>query len=457
MNLHIVILAAGQGKRMFSDTPKILHSVAGQTLLSRVVATAWQLNPSAIHVIYGHCGQQIMDSLPDPRIHWVHQKEQLGTGHAVLQALPHIPTDAKVLILSADVPLIQIKTLHSLIECNQSNNPRSLALLTAQLPVPDGLGRILRNSQGEIQAIVEEKDANADEKNIQEIYTGICCLPVADLALWLPQLNQSNAQNEYYLTEIIAMAVKDRVPVHSLCTQDWMEVQGVNDCLQLQKLEREWQQRQAAELLKKGVSIADAQRFDLRGELSCGKDVFIDVNCLFLGKVVLGDRCTVGPNCVLKNVVVDSGTVVFANSFLEDSQIGPDCQIGPFARLRPGTQLAADCKIGNFVETKNAIFSQNTKASHLSYLGDVYLGERVNVGAGTITCNYDGVNKHKTIIEDGAFIGSDTQLIAPVTIGKNATIGAGSTIRKNAPPEELTYTQSNQKTLYGWKRPKKKE
>ncbi|AMQ29251.1 TPA: bifunctional UDP-N-acetylglucosamine diphosphorylase/glucosamine-1-phosphate N-acetyltransferase GlmU [Legionella pneumophila] len=459
MNLQIIILAAGQGKRMYSDTPKVLHHLAGKPLLTHVVETAQQLNPDAIHVIYGHGGEQIKSSLPNLPVHWVHQAEQLGTGHAVLQAMPHIPDDAYVLVLSADVPLIQVGTLQSLIECSQRQNPDHsvLALLVAELENPSGLGRIIRNNQGEIYSIVEEKDANEQVKNIKEIYSGVCCTLANNLKKWLPQLSNSNAQGEYYLTEIISLAVQNKTPITSLTAKNSFEVQGINNRQQLQQLERIWQQRAANQLMEKGVTLADANRFDLRGELYCGKDVYIDINCIFTGKVVLGNGCKIGPNCSLTNVTLGDGCEVYANSVLEGCHIANDCHIGPFARLRSGTQLASHCKIGNFVETKKAIFDEGTKASHLSYLGDVLLGKNVNVGAGTITCNYDGVNKHQTIIEDGVFIGSDTQLVAPVTVGANATIGAGSTIRRNVPPDELTLTESRQKTIYGWKRPVKRE
>ncbi|MBI2785095.1 MAG: bifunctional UDP-N-acetylglucosamine diphosphorylase/glucosamine-1-phosphate N-acetyltransferase GlmU [Legionella longbeachae] len=459
MNLQIIILAAGQGKRMYSNIPKVLHQIAGKPMLTRVVETAQQLNPDVIHVIYGHGGEQLKNSLPDLPVHWVNQKEQLGTGHAVMQALPFIPSKTQVLILSADVPLIQINTLRALVECGNSANPSKsvLALLVAHLEDPSGLGRIIRDNQGEVSIIVEEKDANEQEKNVKEIYAGICCALSDDLVNWLPMLGNDNAQSEYYLTEIIALAVARKTSIKTLGTNDIAEIQGVNNRLQLQQLERVWQLRQAEKLLQQGVTIADANRFDLRGELTCGKDVFIDVNCVFSGRVVIGDGCIIGPNCILTDVTLGAGCEVYANSVLEESQIANECMIGPFARLRAGTQLAKKCKIGNFVETKKALFDEGTKASHLSYLGDVSLGKNVNVGAGTITCNYDGVNKHQTIIEEGVFIGSDTQLVAPVTVGAYATIGAGSTIRRNVPPGELTLTESKQKTLYGWKRPVKKE
>ena len=459
MNLQIIILAAGQGKRMYSNTPKVLHPIAGKPMLARVVETALQLNPDAIHVIYGHGGEQIKKALPDLPVQWVHQAEQLGTGHAVMQALPYLPPDSQVLILSADVPLIQTKTLLSLIERikTETIDQSNLALLVACLENPQGLGRIVRNNQGEISTIVEEKDANKQEKNIKEIYSGICCTSSANLANWLPKLKNDNAQAEYYLTDIIALAVANNTSITSLTVEDNMEVQGVNNRLQLHQLERVWQKRAAERLLEQGVNIADASRFDLRGTLHCGKDVFIDVNCVFSGTVILGDNCTIGPNCNLTNVTLGAGCVIHPNSVLEGCEADEQCHIGPFARLRAGTQLASHCKIGNFVETKKAQFGDHSKATHLSYLGDVLIGKKVNIGAGTITCNYDGVNKHQTIIEDGAFIGSDTQLVAPVTVGAHATIGAGSTIRRNAPAEELTLTESKQKTLYGWKKPVKKE
>ena len=455
MSLQVVILAAGQGKRMQSFIPKVLHQIAGEPMLTRVVDTARRLNPEAIHVIIGHGGAQIQDALPALGVNWVVQQAQLGTGHAVMQALPHIPAGSHVLILYADVPLIQVETLEALIACALSKEG-ALALLLAQVDEPRGLGRILRNDQGEVVAIIEEKDATEEERAIKEIYSGICCTTADQLSHWLPQLNNKNAQGEYYLTEVIAMAVAEQVPILYKRVTDSIEVQGVNDRQQLQCLERAWQARVASSLMQAGVTLADAARIDVRGALQCGKDVFIDVNNVFSGEVVLGDACIIGPNCTLKQVTLGDRCEILPNSVLEDCHIAEDCHIGPFARIRPGTVLAAGCKIGNFVETKNAVFGEGTKASHLSYLGDVSMGKNVNIGAGTITCNYDGANKHQTIIEDGVFIGSDTQLVAPVTVGENATIGAGSTIRKNVPAGELTLTEAKQKTVYGWRRPKKK-
>jgi len=455
MSLQIIILAAGMGKRMFSQTPKVLHSIAGKPMLTRVVEVAQQLNPDNIHIIYGHGGDQIKRQLAHLPVNWIFQEQQAGTGHAVMQALTYLPLDSQVLVLSGDVPLIQAQTLQQLINLD-SDKYSPLALLVAMLADPTGLGRIVRNDAGAIEAIVEEKDATEKQRLIKEIYSGICCAQASDLARWLPKLGNDNAQGEYYLTEIIAMAVAEHQQIASLCVQDIMEIQGVNNRLQLQQLERIWQQKQAEQLLLSGVGLMDAARFDLRGELSCGKDVYIDINCIFTGKVVIGNGCRIGPNSIFNNVTLGDNCEILANSVLDNCTLGNDCHIGPFARLRPGTRLADDCKVGNFVETKNAVFAAGSKASHLSYLGDVTLGTQVNIGAGTITCNYDGVNKHQTTIEDNVFVGSGTQLIAPVTVGANATIGAGSTIRKNAPAGELTLTQSLQKTIVGWKKPIKK-
>ncbi|MDP3562313.1 MAG: bifunctional UDP-N-acetylglucosamine diphosphorylase/glucosamine-1-phosphate N-acetyltransferase GlmU [Legionellaceae bacterium] len=476
MSLHIIILAAGMGTRMHSDIPKVLHKIGGMPMFEHVIKTAMNLNPAMIHAIIGHQAEYIKQVFNHLPINWVKQTEQLGTGHAVLQALPNIPTDATVLILSADVPLIKTDTICSLInsllnkeapssfnadiknEAGQDLNLKetALGLLVTTLPNPFGLGRILRNEFDKICAIIEEKDASAEQKKIREIYTGICCVKAIDLKRWLPRLGNNNAQKEYYLTEIIAMAVADKLPIYSIEANDPMDVQGVNDRVQLQMVERAFQSRIANQLMQDSVTLADATRIDVRGELKCGRDVFIDINNLFRGNVSLGNNCIIEPNCILTNVTVGDNCKILANSILEDCVIGDGSHVGPFTRIRPGTRLAENCKIGNFVEAKNAVFGAGSKASHLSYLGDVTLGSDVNIGAGTITCNYDGANKHHTEIEDGVHIGSDTQLVAPVTIGRNATIGAGSTIRKNVPPGELTLTTSVQKTIYGWTRPTKK-
>tara|TARA_Y100000588_G_scaffold222302_1_gene236199 strand:+ start:737 stop:2131 length:1395 start_codon:yes stop_codon:yes gene_type:complete len=458
MSLHIVILAAGLGKRMLSETPKVLHKLAGKPMLTQVVETAQSLNPEQIHIVVGHGNAQVKKALSSLAVNWVQQDKQLGTGHAVMQALPDIPEQSQVMVLSADVPLIQAQTLQALQSCctPKPQQPIPLGLLLARAPDPTGLGRIIRDDNGNITAIVEEKDASEQQRQINEIYSGICCANTADLQRWLPRLSSNNAQQEYYLTEIIAIACEEGIPVHSIHAHDYMEIQGVNNRLQLQQLERAFQTRQANDLMLSGVTLADAQRIDIRGTLNCERDVFIDVNAVFEGEVTLAKGCQIGANCTLKNVTLGAGCIILPNSVLENCHIEQNCQIGPFARIRPGTRLAADCKIGNFVETKNAVFQAGSKASHLSYLGDVQIGKNVNIGAGTITCNYDGANKHTTVIEDGAFIGSDTQLVAPVTVGKNATIGAGSTIRKDAPAESLTLTASKQRTIYEWKRPVEK-
>ncbi len=454
MALHVVILAAGMGKRMYSQTPKVLHQVGGISMLDRVVHAAQLLNPTEIHVIVGHESERVKQSVQSRHIHCIDQPIQLGTGHAVLQALPFIPDEATVLVLYADVPLILTSTLESLLDLSVTSN--ALGLLVAKLVNPFGLGRIIRDDHHQICLIVEEKDASPAQQLIQEVYSGICCTKAMHLKKWLPRVSNKNVQQEYYLTDIVKMAVQENISIVSHEVTDPYEIQGVNDKLQLQQVERAWQYRVATKLMLAGVTLLDAQRFDVRGDLNCGSDVVIDVNNVFSGAVTLGDRTLIEPNCLLKNVTIGKNCKIFANSVLEDCMIGDNAHVGPFARIRPGTQLADNCKIGNFVEAKNATFGPHSKASHLSYLGDVTVGSDVNIGAGTITCNYDGANKHHTIIEDGVHIGSDTQLVAPVKIGKNATIGAGSTIRKNVPSEELTLTVSDQKTIYGWKRPKKK-
>lgn len=451
MSLQIVILAAGQGKRMVSDLPKVLHPIAGKPMLERVIETAKALNPDQITVIIGHGGEQVRAALGHLPVQWVEQKTQLGTGHALMQALPHLPAQSKVLVLSGDVPLISLDTLQQLVQA--ATTP--LTLLVAQFTNPHGLGRILRDEAGAIRAIVEEKDASPAQRAIQEIYSGICCADYDKLQDWLPRLANNNAQGEYYLTDIIRLAVDEGIKVNSVTTDDELEIQGVNNRLQQQTLERACQRRQAEALMMQGVMLADADRIDIRGELICGRDVFIDLNTVFIGRVVLGDGCHIGPHSVLQATELGAHTVVHSHSVLDGAKVGPFGEIGPFARLRPGTELADHCKIGNFVETKNTQFDSGSKANHLTYLGDARIGKKVNVGAGTITCNYDGANKHLTCIEDGAFIGSGTQLVAPVTVGANATLGAGTTLRKDAPAGELTLTESRQKTITGWKRPVK--
>jgi len=458
MSLHLVILAAGNGTRMRSSTPKVLHTLAGKPMLERVLDTAEALKPDGIHVVIGYQGERLQEAFADRAVNWVWQKEQLGTGHAVMQALPHIPEDSRVLVLSADVPLIQLNLLQAMVAQATPASPSRkapLALLLAVLANPTGLGRVIRDVNGAIRGVVEEKDATDAERSIREIYSGTCCAAASDLAEWLPKLSDRNVQQEYYLTDIMGMAAEENCPITCVHAPASWVIQGVNDRVQLEGLERVWQERQATELMISGVTMTDRTRVDIRGELTCGQDVLLDANVIFEGRVQLGDGCRIGPNCVLTNVTLGDNTVIEANSVLEDSVIGKDCNIGPFARIRPGTVLGDRCKIGNFVETKKAVFDEDSKASHLSYLGDVTVGKQVNIGAGMITCNYDGANKHQTVIEDGAFIGSDTQLVAPVTVGKNATIGAGSTIRKSVPAGGLTLTASKQTTLSDWKRPEK--
>ncbi|MDF1645646.1 MAG: bifunctional UDP-N-acetylglucosamine diphosphorylase/glucosamine-1-phosphate N-acetyltransferase GlmU [Legionellaceae bacterium] len=458
MALHVVILAAGQGTRMFSKKPKVLHELSGKPMLERVLDTAKALKPAAIHVIIGHEGERIQEAFSQHEVNWVWQTERLGTGHALMQALPHVPEDDVILVLSADVPLIQRELLEALIARaipDENSGKTPLVLLLALLSDPTGLGRVLRNADGYIRALVEEKDATETQRQIQEIYSGMCCAKASDFAVWLPKLSAGNAQEEYYLTDIIEMAAMASHPISYVhAAAPWM-IQGVNDRSQLQRLERVWQERQATDLMKKGVTIADKTRLDIRGHLACGQDVFLDVGLVLSGELEFGEGVHIGPHCVLTNVKLGANTVIEAHSVLEDCEIGENCSIGPFARIRPGTILANSCKIGNFVETKKAILGEGSKANHLSYIGDALIGKRVNIGAGTITCNYDGVNKYQTIIEDGAFIGSDTQLVAPVKVGKNATIGAGTTLRREAPADELTLSTSQQKTISGWKRPKK--
>lgn len=452
MTLEIVILAAGKGTRMHSSHPKVLHLLAGKPMLQHVIQMALQLKPAKIHVVIGHESELIQKTLAFLPVHWIIQETQLGTGHAVQQALPFIADNSRVLVLSGDVPCIQAETLQKLVHTDGDLN-----LVVATIPNPTGLGRIVRNDLNQITAIVEEKDADAHTRQIKEIYSGICCTEVAYLKQWLPKITTHNAQKEYYLTNIIQLAVEESRHIGSVDVLDFMEIQGVNDRFQLQMVERYYQQQQAKYWMLRGVSIADSARIDIRGDLTCETDVYIDVNVIVEGKAHLAQASRIGAHCVLKNVTVGRAAIIHPFSVLEDCIIGDHSEVGPFARLRPGTELAAHCKIGNFVETKKAQFGEGSKASHLSYLGDITIGRKVNIGAGTITCNYDGRDKHHTYIDDGAFIGSDTQLVAPVRVGQEATIGAGTTLRKDAPAFELTLTTSTQKTIKGWVRPDKRE
>lgn len=453
MALKVVILAAGKGTRMKSVLPKVLQPLAGKSLLAHVVATAKKLNPAEIIAVVGHQAELVKQEFAAEGLVFVEQTEQLGTGHAVKQALPYINDDDLVLILYGDVPLTSLQTLENLTDLVTEQSP--LALLTIELENPTGYGRIVREN-GAIQAIVEQKDASAEQLKINEINTGIMAVKGSYNQIWLQRLDNNNAQGEFYLTDIIAMAVADGFKVASSNPAAEIEVLGVNDKLQLQGLERQFQRIQADDLMRKGATLLDANRLDVRGEVELGIDVQIDANVIFEGKVKLGNNVKIHTNCVLKNVEVGDNTEIHPFSHLEDSEVGESCQIGPYARLRPGSKLAAKAKIGNFVETKNAQIGAGSKVNHLSYVGDTQMGAGVNIGAGTITCNYDGVNKHKTIIGDGVFVGSDTQLVAPVTIEAGATIGAGSTITKNAPADKLTLSRSKQLTMPGWQKPTKK-
>ncbi|MDO5667908.1 MAG: bifunctional UDP-N-acetylglucosamine diphosphorylase/glucosamine-1-phosphate N-acetyltransferase GlmU [Alcaligenaceae bacterium] len=457
MKLTIVILAAGMGKRMQSDLPKVLHKLAGKPMLAHVIDSAKQLKPAQIAVVVGHGAETVKASFEGQKdLAFALQQPQYGTGHAVQQAESLFvgdSTDDKTLILYGDVPLVQAATLERLIEAAAEG----VAVLTEFLDDPTGYGRIIRDVNGNVSRIVEHKDASAEEQQAKEVNTGIICAPTVKLKDWLAKIDNNNAQGEYYLTDIIALAVNDGVTVSAAHPDASWETLGVNSRLQQVELERAWQQEQARRLLTLGVALADDHRIDIRGSLSCGRDVFIDVGCVFEGDVELEDGVHVGPYCVLKNVKIGKNTKIEAYSHLDQAEIADQCKVGPYARLRPGAQLGKGSQIGNFVEIKNTRLGAFSKASHLSYLGDAVIGQRVNIGAGTITCNYDGANKFITVIGDDAFIGSDTQLIAPVTVGEGATIGAGTSLRQDAPAHQLTVTQSSQTTFSNWKRPIKKK
>ncbi len=453
-NLNIIILAAGLGKRMYSALPKVLHLLAGKSLLSHVLDTANALSPQKVCVVYGHGNETVPDAIGNNQLIWVKQEPQLGTGHALMQALPHLDKKGMTLVLYGDVPLIRLETLQNLITAASAEK---LALLTVELDEPTGYGRIIRDAETDnILAIVEEKDTSIDQRQICEINTGIMAVPNVNLHEWLPKLENKNVQKEYYLTDIVAMAVKAGKKIEAAHPSDAREILGVNSKVQLAALERTYQENFANKLLEQGVTLADPSRIDIRGQLDCGKDVEIDINCIFEGVVKIGDGVRIGAHSILKNVKVEAGTTIFPFSLIENADIGKNCRIGPFSRIRPGTSLANEVHIGNFVEVKNSSINTGSKVNHLSYIGDTTVGKKVNVGAGTITCNYDGANKFQTIIEDNVFIGSDTQLIAPVKITKGSTIGAGSTITRNTPPEELTLSRAKQVSITGWKRPAKK-
>jgi bifunctional UDP-N-acetylglucosamine pyrophosphorylase/glucosamine-1-phosphate N-acetyltransferase len=449
--MNVVILAAGMGKRMQSALPKVLHPLAGKSLLSHVIDTARALSPSSLCVVYGHGGETVPQRLHAPDIVFVKQEPQLGTGHAVMQALPHLREDMPTLVLYGDVPLTKASSLRRLLDMSNGNK---LSVLTINLDNPTGYGRIVRENDN-IVRIVEQKDASETERAIREVNTGIMVAPTAKLKQWLATLSNDNAQREYYLTDIVARAVADDVPVVSAQPDAVWETLGVNSKVQLAELERIHQRNIADALLEQGVTLADPARIDVRGKLACKRDVSIDIGCVFEGTVELGENVTIGAHCVIKNARIADGANVKPFCHIEDAVIGAQSVIGPYARLRPGTELAEDVHIGNFVEVKNSQIAAHSKANHLAYVGDATVGSRVNIGAGTITCNYDGVNKHRTIIEDDAFIGSDTQLVAPVRVGKGATLGAGTTLTTNAPEGKLTVSRARQTTIDGWRRPEK--
>ena len=452
--MNIVILAAGPGKRMHSSTPKVLHRLAGRALLAHVFDTAKQLSPKVICVVYGHGGELVRQAVEENGVVWVMQEPQLGTGHAVMQAASHLDERWPTLVLYGDVPLIRAETLRHLVDATGTG----LGLLTATLDRPTGYGRILRNGK-KVVGIVEEKDASARQRALREINTGIVVAPTKKLKSWLAKLQNDNAQKEYYLTDIVALATKERLPVTAIQADAAWEALGVNSRAQLAELERIYQRKLAASLLEQGVALADPSRCDVRGILACGRDVAVDVNCVFEGEVKLGDGVSVGANCVLKDVTVGAGTRIEPFCHLEDADIGADCRIGPYARIRPGTRsrIAERVHIGNFVELKASSIGAGSKANHLTYIGDSEVGRNVNIGAGTIVCNYDGANKHRTVIEDDVFIGSDTQLVAPVRVGRGATLGAGTTLTKDAPAGELTLSRVKQVSIPDWQRPEKKK
>ena len=452
MAIDIVILAAGKGTRMRSDLPKVLHPIGGVPMLGRVIASAKALGDVSITVVIGHGAGLIRERFADSGVEFVEQSEQLGTGHAVAQAIPNFRDGATVLVLYGDVPLVKTATLQDLLKASASGP----ALLSVVMDDPSGYGRIVRNGAGQVQAIVEQKDADAETLKITEINTGILAAPGQLLAQWLPELSNDNAQGEYYLTDVIARSVSEGIAVAGVIANDPEEVAGVNSRAQQAELERALQRDQAETLMAAGVTLLDPARIDIRGQLACGTDVTIDINCIFDGEVTLGNGVQIGPNCLLKNCILAAGTVVEANSIIEDASVGEACTIGPFARLRPGTELAKGAKVGNFVETKKAKIGLGSKVNHLSYIGDAEVGEGVNIGAGTITCNYDGVNKSKTTIGDGAFIGSNSALVAPVEIGAGATVGAGSTITRGVSADELAVARGKQRNISGWQRPVKK-
>jgi len=452
--LSLIILAAGQGSRMRSALPKVLHTIGAKPLLEHVVNASQPLQPDNTHIIYGHGGDVVPTRLAHLPVEWVQQVEQLGTGHAVQQALPEIPDEHLVLVLYGDVPLVQPATLQRLVAAAEN---ATVAVLSVELDNPAGYGRIVRNHAGAVQAIVEHKDASHEQQQIREINTGLIAARAVDLKRWLAAIRNDNAQGEYYLTDIIALAVAEGGVVNAVLADSAAEVAGINDRVQLAAAERVLQQRYTDDLMRAGATLRDPARVDVRGHVTTGRDVLIDIDVVFEGDVTLGDNVHIGPHCVIRNARLAAGTHVAAFSHIDGAIVNENAMIGPYARLRPGTVLAAAAKVGNFVETKNTQIGPASKVNHLSYIGDAEIGANVNVGAGTITCNYDGVNKHKTVIKNDAFIGSGTQLVAPVTVGEKATIGAGSTISHDTPAEQLTLTRAKQITVARWQRPQKAE
>jgi bifunctional UDP-N-acetylglucosamine pyrophosphorylase/glucosamine-1-phosphate N-acetyltransferase len=449
--LNVVILAAGRGTRMHSDKPKVLHALAGKALVQHVLDCAHKLDPQIICVVYGHGGEAVPKALNTSDTFFVLQEPQLGTGHAVQQAMPHLDDDSQTLILYGDVPLIQHTTLHQMQQAGSG-----LTLLTVNMDNPTGYGRIVRNENGDVLSIVEDKDATPEQRDIVEVNTGILLAPTRLLRAWLAQLRTNNTQGEYYLTDIVGMAVEDGVVVHTVQPNHEWEIHGINSKSQLAVLERTWQQVEAQRLLVQGVTLVDPARLDVRGQLNCGRDVEIDIGCIFEGEVTLANNVKIGAYCIIRNASIADGAQLAPFSHVDSSIVGRDCRIGPYARLRPGTILHDEVHVGNFVEIKNSEIDDASKANHLSYIGDTTIGRRVNIGAGTITCNYDGANKHRTVIEDDVFIGSDTQLVAPVKVARGSTIGAGSTITRDTPAGELSLSRSKQMTVNGWQRPVKK-
>jgi bifunctional UDP-N-acetylglucosamine pyrophosphorylase/glucosamine-1-phosphate N-acetyltransferase len=452
--LAVIILAAGEGKRMRSALPKVLQPLAGRPLLAHVIDTARSLQPAAVHVVYGHGGERVREALAAEPVQWTLQAQQLGTGHAVLQAIPKVPDGHVALILYGDVPLLGRETLLGLVALA---GPREVALLTMTLNDPTGYGRIVRDGQGRVQRIVEQKDASAEEHGIRECNTGVIAAPVGLLKRWLEGLKADNSQREYYLTDIIAMAVKDGLAVNPLGCADPVDALGVNDKVQLAFLESVCRQRAARELMLAGVTVVDPARIDVRGQVTHGKDVFIDVNVVLEGTVKLGDRVRVGPGCVIRDAQIGDDTQVFPHCVIDGAAIGPHCNIGPFARFRPTSRVANGVHVGNFVEVKNSTMAAESKANHLSYVGDAQVGARVNIGAGTIIANYDGANKHRTVIEDDAHTGSNSVLVAPITVGAGATVAAGSTVATQVPAGKLTIARARQTTIETWKRPTKQK